>query len=104
MYMYVKILRAACDVKTTKCELCNVCVSVVVQISVVVDPDTSACVVSSSMVCEALELVNVKSVYYLLAPLPPSPSNGWYGSSEEDGHMSFCDNYFVKIIHLCEQY
>ena len=82
-----------------------VCIPVVsAQISVVVGTVTGACVVSSSMVCEALESVNVKSVYHLLAPLPPSPSNGWYGSSEEDGHMSFCDNYFVKIIHLCEQY
>ena len=61
--------------------------SVVAQISVVVGTVTGACVESSSMVCEALELVNVKSVYHLLAPSPPSPSNSWYGSLEEVGYM-----------------
>ena len=61
------------------------CIPVVAQISVVVGTVTGACVVSSSMVCEALKLVNVKSVYYPLALLP---SHSWYGSSEEVGHAS----------------
>jgi len=46
---------------------------------------TGACVVSSSVACEALELVNERSVYYLLTLLR---SHGWYGSSEEVGHVS----------------
>ena len=61
----------------------QISVSVVAQISVVVSPVTGACVVSSSVACEALKLVNGKSVYYPLALLP---SHGWYGSSEEVGH------------------
>ena len=78
----LEILTATYDVKTAKCELC---IPVVVQISVVVGTVTGACVESSSMVCEALKLVNGRSVYYLLTLLP---SHGWYGSSEEVGHAS----------------
>ena len=59
--------------------------SVVAQVSLVVGPVTGACVLSSSMACEALKLVNGKSVYYLLTLLP---SHGRYGSSEEVGHAS----------------
>ena len=59
--------------------------SVVAQISVVVGTVTGVCVVSSSVACEALELVNGRSVYYLLALLP---SHDRYGSSEEVGHAS----------------
>ena len=63
----------------------QISVSVVAQISLVVGTVTGACVVSGSVACEALKLVNGKSVYYLLALLP---SHGWYGSSEEVGHAS----------------
>ena len=68
--------------------------SVVAQISLVVGTVTGACVESSSMVCEALELVNGKSVYYLLALLP---SHGRYGSSEEVGHAS----QYVIMLNTC---
>ena len=68
--------------------------SVVAQISVVVGTVTGACVVSSSVACEALKLVNGKSVYYLLALLP---SHGRYGSSEEVGHAS----QYVITLNMC---
>ena len=90
--------------------------SVVAQISMVVGPVTDACVVSSSVACEALKLVNGRSVYYLLTLLP---SHGRYGSSEEVGYASqyvimlntrhvlqlekYCQksNYFGTFWNLC---